>query len=421
MSANDPSRSKHSGNTSREEAQLDRAIERADALLFKSLKGDERRRRRNSVLFIMGGAIMVAGICTMAAVLLTAFPQNAAQGNAAPAAGAAEQDLLTTAVAAANDPVRAAQLSQEGWQAWQRQQYEPAIAKFNEAVQLDPKNTGAWNGLGWASFNSGKFAPAAEAFKKCVEIDPRHGAALNGLGQIALAERKYDEAEKYLKKAAAVPEASAAWYGLARIYLLQGKYDEAATWARKVVGSGDEDGSGQRMLAAAKAKKVPDDLRQMLEPPARGNDLARGWQLLNSGRRDEAKGVFESILAQKSDDAAALNGMGWLYFFGGDAKAARPYFEKALAAEPLAGGAMNGLARSLKAEGDLDGAIKIWQQMVDKVPPPHDGPMFLADAYMEKEEYGKAVPFLEKLAAAEPTNKQLQDKLGRARELAKAK
>ena len=351
----------------------------------------------------------------MAAMLLTTTPDEST-----PSASVAGHNASTTQVAVANDPVRAAQLAQEGWQSWQRQQYEPAIAKFNEAVQLDPKNTAAWNGLGWANFNSGKFAPGAEAFKKCLEIDPKHAAALNGLGQVALAERKYDEAEKYLKKSAAAPEASAAWYGLARIYLLQGKYDEAAKWARKVVGAGDEDGSGQRMLSAAKAKKLPDDLRQMLEPPARSNDVARGWQLLNSGRRDEAKAVFESILAQSPNDAAALNGMGWLYFFGGDAKSARPYFEKALAAEPLAGGTMNGLARSLKAEGDLDGAIKIWQQMVDKVPAPHDGPTFLADAYMKKEEYGKAVPLLEKLSAAEPNNKKLQDKLARARELAKA-
>lgn len=355
---------------------------------------------------------MVAGICTLAAVLLATAPQDSKAVNATTAP--------TTTVAAATDPARAAQLSQEGWQAWQRQQYEPAIAKFNEAVQLDPKNTAAWNGMGWANFNSGKLAPAAEAFKKCLDIDPKHSAALNGLGQMALAERKYDEAEKYLKQSAASPDAAAAWYGLSKIYLLQGKYDEAAQWARKVVGSGEDDGTGQRILAAAKAKKVPDDLRQMLEPPARANDLARGWQLLNSGRRAEAKAVFESILAQAPTNAAALNGLGWLYFFGGDAKAARPYFEKALAAEPLAAGAMNGLARSLKAEGDLDGAIKIWQQMVEKVAPPHDGPTFLADAYMEKEEYGKAVPLLEKLAAAEPTNKKLQDKLARARDLSKA-
>ena len=57
---------------------------------------------------------------------------------------------------------------------------------------------------------------------------------------------------------------------------------------------------------------------------------------MNQGRREEAKAIFESILAKAPKDASALNGLGWLYLFGGDADAAKPYFEKALAAEPLA-------------------------------------------------------------------------------------
>ena len=60
---------------------------------------------------------MVAGICTLAAVLLATAPQYPEAVKAATAP--------TTTVAAATDPARAAQLSQEGWQAWQRQQFEP--------------------------------------------------------------------------------------------------------------------------------------------------------------------------------------------------------------------------------------------------------------------------------------------------------
>jgi tetratricopeptide (TPR) repeat protein len=88
---------------------------------------------------------------------------------------------------------------------------------------------------------------------------------LNGLGQVYLGEKKYDLAEVYLLKAA--PQAPAAWYGLARLYLLQGKYDKAAEWAGKLVESGQADESARRILDAARAKKVPEGLRVVIEPP----------------------------------------------------------------------------------------------------------------------------------------------------------
>jgi Flp pilus assembly protein TadD len=166
-----------------------------------------------------------------------------------------------TAVAAGN----AAQLTQQGWAHWQKGEMAEAIAKFEEAVKLDPKNQAALNGLGWANFNSGNTAEAQKAFERLVAVNPRHGAALNGLGQAYLSQRKYDKAETYLLKAATT--APAAWYGLARLYLLQEKYDKAEKWAQKVVSSGQGDDTAKQMLQAAKDKKLSDELKQMIEPP----------------------------------------------------------------------------------------------------------------------------------------------------------
>ena len=80
---------------------------------------------------------------------------------------------------------------------------------------------------------------------------------------------------------------------------------------------------------------------------------------------------------------------------------------------------MNGLARCLNAQGDTDGAIKIWQEMVAKIPGVHAGTSGLADAYLEKEEFQKAVRLLEQLAKAEPTNEEIKQKLARAKAGAK--
>ena len=158
----------------------------------------------------------------------------------------------------------AAQLTREGSQLWQAHRLDEAIAKFNQAVKLDPKNPEAWNGLGWASFNSGKGPEAEKAFQSTLALDANHPGALNGLGQLYLAQKKNDLAETYLLKAA--PRAPAAWFGLARLYLLQGKFDRAEEWAGKVVDSGQGDETARQMLQAARAKHLPDGLRIVLQP-----------------------------------------------------------------------------------------------------------------------------------------------------------
>jgi Flp pilus assembly protein TadD len=156
------------------------------------------------------------------------------------------------------------QLAQQGWQQWQSQKFSEATDSFRRAVKADPQNVNAWNGLGWAAFNSGNRAEAEMAFKKTVSLLPDHPAALNGLGQLYLAKKNYPEAEAFLLKAA--PQAPAAWYGLARLYLIQGKFEQAQEWAQKVVDSGQGDESANKMLAAAKEKRLSDGLRLMIEP-----------------------------------------------------------------------------------------------------------------------------------------------------------
>ena len=159
----------------------------------------------------------------------------------------------------------AQQWTQQGWQLWQAGKLADAKAKFQQAVNLAPDDANAWNGLGWAQFNSGDSAAAETSFQKAIAIDTNLPGALNGLGQIYLAQRKYDDAEKFLLQAA--PNAPAAWFGLARLYLLEGKFEQAEKWAQKIVDSGQADDVTQKMLEAAKARKLSEGLRLLIEPP----------------------------------------------------------------------------------------------------------------------------------------------------------
>ena len=192
------------------------------------------------------------------------FKMDLHDNNVAPRTGPFAQRLQKIIKPAAANG-NSSQLDQEGWQLFQTGKFSQAAEKFQQAVESTPNDANALNGLGWAQFNSGNSAAAETAFQKAVAIESNQPGALNGLGQICLSQRKYNDAERYLLKAA--PQAPAAWFGLARLYLLEGKFDQAEKWAQDIMDSGQSDETAKKMLEAAKAKKLSDGLRMVLEPP----------------------------------------------------------------------------------------------------------------------------------------------------------
>lgn len=238
-----------------EQLLLDTALQESDQLLARSLQGDQRRRMRRWLL-----GIVIGGVVMFTLVLAILF-------------GGLALSLPDAAEAKDKQPTRekierAEALTSEGWQLWQRREMLAAARKFEEAVELNPKEANAWNGFGWALFNGGQPMRAERAFEQCVKLEPSHAAALNGLGQLYLSRGEYNEAEKYLTKSAENPHASAAWWGLAKVYLIKGEFKKAKSWAEKIVAVSPDDQFAQQMLAAAKEGKISDELRKLIEPAA---------------------------------------------------------------------------------------------------------------------------------------------------------
>jgi tetratricopeptide (TPR) repeat protein len=133
-----------------------------------------------------------------------------------------------TTVPSDADKKAAENLSAEGWRLWGQRKLPEAEAKFQSAVEKDPTNANAWNGLGWARMNQGKTLNAKEAFEMALVADPKLAGALNGLGWIAKGQGKTEDAIEYWKKAiAASPAATAALSGLASTYADLGEYGKA--------------------------------------------------------------------------------------------------------------------------------------------------------------------------------------------------
>jgi tetratricopeptide (TPR) repeat protein len=332
---------------------------------------------------------------------------------------AAERAIDPSTMTESDKLAAAGTLATTGWQLWQQQKFAEAADKFEQAVQLDPESTIAWNGLGWSRFNSGDSSAAVPAFERCVELEPSHPAALNGLGQVYLSWGEFDMAKKYLTKAA--PQAPAAWFGLARLYLLTGKYTAAERWIKKALATNPGDESLQKMLAAAESKQLPDELRKKIEPPGKPKtlestaDTSTGWQQFQQGQLRLAERSFRRALAKDPEDTSAMNGLGFCLLNNGQAAAAKENFEKCLKLDPDAAGAMNGLARCLKAEGKIDEAIAEWEKMREKFPGPTAATTGLATTYLEQGDYKKALPLYEQLVKSMPDNAEFKQGLEAAK------
>jgi tetratricopeptide (TPR) repeat protein len=284
-------------NPTTDEGRLDQAMQRGDDMLVSSLRRDEMMRKYRVIIGVLAGLIVALAV-VLTVVLSTRLSQT-------------RQLVLTQ-----GDPEA---LTQEGWQLWQQRRLSEAEAKFDQATKANPKLANAWNGLGWSRFNGGKTDAAIAAFTNCVELEPTHPAGLNGLGQAYYAKNQFDKAEPFLIKAAD-NKASAAWWGLAKLYLLQGKYGDAEKWAQKIVSSGDT--SGQPLLDAAKAKKLPDELRDTISPvsaaqakPTPYQTLATSWgikqinhayQLRADGKLKEAEAILQEVAAKPVPDKPEL-------------------------------------------------------------------------------------------------------------------
>ena len=90
--------------------------------------------------------------------------------------------------------------STAGWKLMMTEQKpEAARDKFRLALEQNPKNEAALNGLGFACFNLGEEEEAIAAWEKAIELDPKATGSMNGLMQLYEARGDKENAEKYRK------------------------------------------------------------------------------------------------------------------------------------------------------------------------------------------------------------------------------
>ena len=219
---------------------------------------------------------------------------------------------------------------------------ELASAAGTKGLELNPNLAGPHVSLGRILQGTGRDAEALAQFQKAVELDPRDNEAVQGLANSYSALKQYDRAEATYREAIAMR--SGDWTGYKQLglyYARRGEWDKAIEQYRRVVALAPDSAHGYVNLAAFYAHKE---------------------------EFDSAKGHLVKALAIDPNRLSTLYNLTKIYYEEGQFNRAIELSERALALNPRAprvwgqlGLANKRLGHEAKARANLTEAAKLLQ------------------------------------------------------------
>ena len=109
-----------------------------------------------------------------------------------------------------------------------REEFEQALADYNQAIQLNPKYADAYNNRGNVYYNQGKYDLALADYNQAIQLNPKYADAYNNRGNVYYNQGKYDLALADYNQAIQLnPKYADAYNNRGNVYYNQGKYDLA--------------------------------------------------------------------------------------------------------------------------------------------------------------------------------------------------
>jgi type IV pilus biogenesis/stability protein PilW len=111
-----------------------------------------------------------------------------------------------------------------------KNQLKEAYVKFQQAIQINPKDKYSLNALGYISTRFKEYDDAISYYSRAIAIDPNYSEALNNLGVMYIEIKEWDQAAKYFRLALKNPlylTPDRAYSGLGFALYKKGDYLEA--------------------------------------------------------------------------------------------------------------------------------------------------------------------------------------------------
>ncbi len=239
--------------------------------------------------------------------------------------------------------IQAKKLYNEGLSALKTGKTSEAIAKFSEAVKLDPTLAVAHYALGIAYKRKKDYVNAEKAYQQAIKHDPQMDKAYIALGLLQTQMRKFNEAINTYKAALNInPNEPKAHWGIGYVYLKKKDYANALRYFKKAVELKPDyakawENLGVCYMQTAEYAKAVEALSKAIEHERINSSkddtyLRLGDSYLKLKKLDEAESAYKNALKytrQSTIRAAANFGLGEVYKMRGNKQLAISYYQKA--------------------------------------------------------------------------------------------
>jgi len=187
-----------------------------------------------------------------------------------------------------------------------KKDYDQAITDYTEAIKLDPKYSSAYNNRGNAYFNKKDYDKAIADYTEAIKVNPKYSNAYFYRGRAYYNKKDYDKAiADYTEAIKVNPKDTVAYYNRGDAYFNKKDYDKAITDYTEVIKLDPKNANAYNSRAWTYAyymktnyDKALADVNQALKlTPNDVNYLdTRGWVYLGMGDYNKAIADFEATL-----------------------------------------------------------------------------------------------------------------------------
>jgi tetratricopeptide (TPR) repeat protein len=222
-------------------------------------------------------------------------------------------------------------------------QKEEAIAAYQQAIQLDPKDAYPWNGLGNVYYDLVRHEEAIEAYQQAIALDPKYAYPWNGLGNVYSDLGRHEEAIAAYQQAIALdPKFAYPWHGLGNVYSDLGRHEEAIAAYQKAI---------------------------QLDPKYAYPWNGLGIVYYTLGRHEEAIAAYHKALEigglNHHEQAVVHNGLGNVYHDLGRHEEAIAAYQKAIQLDPKYAAPWNGLGLLYENQEEYEKAIEHYRKALE--------------------------------------------------------
>lgn len=311
-----------------------------------------------------------------------------------------------------------------GLAALDRQDYALAVREWRQALQyeatfryattqlerfrtlarttpLTPRDQGLW------LLADAQLEPAETALQEAVRVNAKDSEAWRALGQIALARKDTKTARQHAAKARELEPAQApTWVLLGQIAQAEGKDTEARDLAQKARDLAPTQVEPRLLLADSHAK--------LREPEKAKQEYVQGSALATTALRlPEARSMVAAAKQAAPQAPEPLIGEGDLLAHLGQPRSALTAYTQAQPLAPKNATIAQKVGTMQRQLGDMQAAVSQYQHALSLSNDDFDANLQLGQLYLDRHDYTRAAPYLEKARQLQPGRAEVQKLLGR--------